>query len=182
MRIRIGITGLLAVLLLASPLFSQGMHYHKGMERIKGMADLTDEQVEKIKDIKTSLMKEITPIRTKLKTMRAELDELLIVEKPDTRAINKKIDAMSSIRTEIQKKRIANRLKIREFLTEEQRVWFDAMGARGHRMGAGWHGMSRMMGKRMHRMEGRGYGEGFMRERKIIKILKDGEEKIIEEE
>jgi len=175
MRIRIIVASVMAVLLLTGSTFSQEMMGRMGLGRWDQM-DLTEEQLEKIKDIKTSLMKEVTPLCTKLKTLRAELDELLIAEKPDMGAVNKKIDTIGSLRTQIQKKRIAQHLKVRELLTEEQRVWFDAKGRFGRGLGG------RMMGHGMHPMGDRSRGRGMMRERRVIKILEDGEEEIIEEE
>ena len=128
--------------LLVVMVFTHTMGQETGMYRharhLWGIPDLTDEQKEKMEEIQTETQKITTPLRSKLNTLSAELDELLIAENPNRNAIDSKIEEMAEARTELHKKRIDTRLRIRELLTEEQRVRFDAMrnhgwGRRGFR-------------------------------------------------
>lgn len=93
--------------------------------------DLTEEQQAQIEEITTATMKEHLSVRSKLQTLKAELDELMIADTPNQGAIHRKIEEMSDLRAEMQKAQIDTRLRIRGLLTEEQRVRFDAMGMHG---------------------------------------------------
>lgn len=120
-----------AVVILTMPVivFAQEGE-HPGFKRLHGL-DLTEEQQGQIEALTTETMKEHLPIRSRLQTMKAELDELLIAANPNRNAIDRKIDEMSDLRTEMQKARIDTRLRIRELLTDDQRVKFDAMRSHG---------------------------------------------------
>jgi len=134
------------LLMLFAQSFAQVGGRLKRIHEFQGL-DLTEEQQVQIEQINTDAMKAHLPIRSKLQTLNAELDEILIADNPNRGAINRKIDEMSSLRTEMQKDRIDTRLKIRELLTEEQRVKFDAIRMHGP-------------GKRMMRHFGRGLRGG----------------------
>ena len=86
--------------------------------------ELTEDQKEQIEELRISCKKDLLPLKNKLKVMDAELQEMVMAENPDSRAINKKIEGIGSVRTEIQKIQTSNRLKIRGLLTEKQRVLF----------------------------------------------------------
>lgn len=86
---------------------------------------LTEEQQKKIDALKTSLHKALLPLRADLKVKKAELEKLLIAEKPSTTAIDKKIEEIGALRTQIQKALVHHRLQVREILTPEQRIKFD---------------------------------------------------------
>ena len=142
------------VLILISRVFGQANDFPRGIRPFHGL-DLTEEQSERIEAFHTEAMQETLPLQTKLKTLRAELDELLIVDMPNRRAIEEKVDEMSALRTTVQKRHIDTRLAIREMLTDEQRTKFDAM--RMHRP----HGGSMRHGGRGRRGGMRG-GAHFM--------------------
>lgn len=139
------------VILVAVSGFAQDATPQHGFKRFRAL-ELSEEQQSQIEAITTETMKEHLPIRSKLQTLKAELDEMLIEDNPNQGAINRKVDEMSSLRTEMQKAHIDTRLRIRSLLTEEQRVKFDAMGMHGR------HGP----GKRMMR-QGRPGRMGGMR-------------------
>jgi Spy/CpxP family protein refolding chaperone len=108
--------------------------------------DLTPDQQAKIETLKTKHIKEITPLRNELGEKRARLRTLQSADKPDLNAINKTIDEMGAIRTNIQKKGAAHRIEIASLLTDDQKVHFNArsskgMGGKGNgRMGKGCKG------------------------------------------
>ena len=151
---------LLAIAILATASgFAQEAKPQYGFRQFHAL-DLSEEQQAQLEAITTETMKEHLPIRSKLQTLKAELDELLIADNPNQGAINRKIDEMSGLRTEMQKARIDTRLRIRALLTEEQRVKFDTMGMRGHR----GPGRRMMMNKgRTGRMGGMRGGRSGMR-------------------
>ncbi len=63
--------------------------YIRNAEALK----LTDDQVKKLKDIRTSFLKEVIDLRAKLATGRIELGELLDRENTDMAAVEKKVRA-----------------------------------------------------------------------------------------
>jgi len=156
MKIRyITIPAFLLVIMVFAHAMGQEMGMHRHPRHLRGIPDLTDEQKEQIEEIQTVTQKTTTLLRSQLNTLSAELDELLIAENPDRNAIDKKMDEIAKVRTELHKKRIDARLKIRALLTEEQRVHFDAMQShkRGRRGMRGWYSSrpGGHMKERMHR-------------------------------
>ena len=115
---------------------------------------LTDQQKEQIDILRADLGKAILPLQVRLKTRSSELDELLITENPDITAIDHKLDEISSIKSEIEKRRIHNRLKIRALLNEGQRIKFDQMRVNRRRWMNGGAGHFFHKGRQFHRFRG----------------------------
>ncbi len=113
--------------------------------------DLTEDQQEKIKDLRVDQMKQMTQYRNNLKEKRATLRKLQTQENPDMEAINNTIEEMGQIRTEMHKARAEHHQEIREILTEEQRAIFDARMGKHGRMAGRHNNCPRM---------GRGFGPG----------------------
>ncbi|MCK4820070.1 hypothetical protein KA005_30170, partial [bacterium] len=65
--------------------------------------ELTEDQKEQTEELRISCQKDMLSLKNKLKVMDAELQGMVMAENPDSRAINKKIEGIGSIRTEIQK-------------------------------------------------------------------------------
>lgn len=86
---------------------------------------LTNEQQESIKRFRTELQKELLQINNLLNEKRAQLRTLEQTDKPDTKAINSKIDEITNLQNKKMKAVSANRAKIRSILSEEQRLEFD---------------------------------------------------------
>lgn len=135
---------ILIAIVVSAQTFGQEPGKLKRAHECCGMMDLTEEQQAKIEELKTNLEKAILPMKTKLGVKQAELQELLVAENPNKAAIDKKIDEISGLRTQMQKKHINHRLEVRALLTPEQRVKFDHQCLRGHKnsghcgMGKGW--------------------------------------------
>lgn len=84
--------------------------------------DLTQEQQEKIKTIRMGSAQDLLVMKGKVEVLSAELKNLLIVENPDRKAIYKKIEEISAVKTEIQKKHTDVDLEIQKMFTPEQRL------------------------------------------------------------
>jgi len=116
--------------------------------------DLTDEQKEKIKSLRTANIKEMTNKRNTIEELKAKLKTLQTADKPNMNEINSKIDEISIIKTKMAKKRTAIQQNVRSLLTDEQRVIFDSrpMGERGEKgRGSGRNEKRHRNGKREHR-------------------------------
>jgi Spy/CpxP family protein refolding chaperone len=106
--------------------------------------ELTDAQKEQIEKLRTEHAKKVLPLRNELGELRAELRTLSTVDKVNMNDIDKKIDEMGKVQTELMKERAAHRQQIRSLLTDEQRVKFDShfghglKGRGGMRMNRHW--------------------------------------------
>lgn len=138
----------------------RGMMYNT--ERSYGygqcILNLTPEQDEKIIELRTKHLKEVTPLRNELNEKRARLQTLQSADNPNLNEINTTIDEMASIRTKIQKKGAAHRVEISSLLTVDQRVVFNSR--RQGRMGRNGAGMGRGAGQGYGRGAGMGRGAG----------------------
>lgn len=93
------------------------------LDRLPG---ITEQQKEEIKKIHLQTMKAQQPLKNEKDELQAKLKTLTTVDQPDTKAVNAVIEKIGSINTEMMKKRISEKLSIRNLLTEEQRIVFDA--------------------------------------------------------
>lgn len=83
--------------------------------------ELTAEQIKKIKTMQLDMAKETVRLRSDLEIKQLELRELTAADKPDMARIAARIDEMSPLRAELQKKRIEHRLSVLDVLTPEQK-------------------------------------------------------------
>lgn len=100
--------------------------------------DLTDEQESQITQLRTEFSAATKNLRADMQIKKAELDKLKIQDTPNRTNINAKIDEITALRTEMQKKRTKMHLDIRELLTDEQKAAFDR-----HKMHQGHQSMHR---------------------------------------
>jgi Spy/CpxP family protein refolding chaperone len=128
---------LLFVLFMAGSLMAQAPGPPASAQGGSGALNLTEDQEKQIQELKTGLHKAVTPLRSRLHVMEAELQALSVAESPDEVAISRKIEEMGKLRIQIQKLEVLNRVKIRNLLTDEQKVRFDNMGQRMRKRRAG---------------------------------------------
>ena len=99
----------------------------------------TDEQKEQVKQLRLETAKKVKPLKNELHELMAHQQTLTTSDNADLKAINKNIDKMSDIKSDIAKLMAAQHQEIRSLLTEEQLIKFDSMkGKRGHRQEMGW--------------------------------------------
>jgi len=122
-------TGLIIVSLLLTIGLAQKPRWGKAKWQRAGMLaklpDLTEEQQNKIEELRLNFQKEMSPERIKVSKLRLELKELLIADKPDLGKINSQLEDINKQRLKMEKARIKHRLEVRELLTEKQRLIFD---------------------------------------------------------
>lgn len=108
------------------------------------MLDLTDEQEEKIDDLRTEHMKTMLPLRNELNEKRARLHTLRTAEKYNASETEKVLEEMSNIKLKMAKERENHKQEVRSLLTEEQRLKFDMhRGNKHHKRGFKGHVGSR---------------------------------------
>jgi Spy/CpxP family protein refolding chaperone len=114
------------------------VHQPKGQGPLgftSNIPNLTDAQKEKIDKIKLQLQKDILPVRNEIREKEAKLITLQTVDKPDINKINALIDEVADLEAKIRKLHAKARLDIRNLLDDEQRIWFDTHGQKGHYKG-----------------------------------------------
>lgn len=103
-----------------------------GVER-QMLPDLTEEQKEKMKELKLKVMEESLPLKNQLNENKAKYRTLSTASEVDMKAIDKLVEESGKLETELKKKAAVNHQEIRKILTDEQRIIFDSRT--GHRMG-----------------------------------------------
>ena len=145
-------TGLFLLFLSSTLIAQQGMQMRRhmgdsprgdGQGKMMQMLNLTEEQQAQIEKSRTAHMKEMLPLRNKVQEKQAQMRTLETAEKVDLKAVNKLIDEISSLKTEMAKNKAKHHQEVRNVLTDEQRVKFDSM-PKGHHgfgeRGKGHHG------------------------------------------
>lgn len=92
--------------------------------------NLTDAQKDAFKQGVIALHKQLKPMKNELGELKARQKSLMEADKPDMGAINKNIEKIGALTTEIAKIMAKHRLDMRAQLTDEQKLKFDMM--KGH--------------------------------------------------
>ncbi len=130
-----------------------GEKFQKGCGPGNGMMmkalELTPDQIKQAREMRLETQKKIIPIKADLKLARLELHEMMR-NGASQAEIDRKIDQMSAIRTNMQKIKIHSRIAFRNMLTDEQKAKLEAMPFGGpgeggcHPRGHGGPGMGMM--------------------------------------
>ena|SRR5690554_4334348 len=113
-----------------SQMRAQGNQAQRGMGVEMRIPNLTDAQKEQIKTIRTNGQKEMFPVQNQLREKNAQLITLTTAEKYDAKAVNKVVDEISNLEKTKLLAQINHKQAIREVLTPEQRLAFDANTSR----------------------------------------------------
>lgn len=97
------------------------------------LLNLAQEQINKLNEIQTKFQSENAAFLNSLNQKNLELQNLIIVQPLDQTAINFKIDEISKIQAELQKKVLAYTEDVRNILTEQQKAIVNS-----NNLGYGW--------------------------------------------
>jgi len=98
--------------------------------------DLTEAQRKKLAEIHDAQNRSSIQARANLEIAQLDLRKLIRADKPDQKAINAQIDRIGTMRTSLQKSRIASLLEARAVLTPEQLKQLRERRERGGRSGS----------------------------------------------
>jgi len=130
----------------------EGMHgcgmmegeHHEGHAFFLGMKDqlgLSDQQVSKLKALKSATEKQMIRTKADLKVLEIELHDLLSQDKVDVKTVDAKVDKMGELQTKMHKAHIHARLDAQSILTAEQLKKFREMEGKmkhgSHKCGEG---------------------------------------------
>ena len=86
---------------------------------------LTPAQIEEVKALKISMMKETLPLKNQIKEKKAHLKTLQSAQNPDMLAIQATIDDIHKVKAKVSKRKEQMFQELRKVLTKDQRVYFD---------------------------------------------------------
>ena len=116
-------------------------------ERIFQRLGLSDAQKEQVMKLRLENQKEQTELMAKIRIARLDLREMLLADKPDRSALEKKITAISDLQNQEKLNMLHHLFAVYDLLTpEQQKKWKDHMQG----MGTGFDGGRR--GRGVHRM------------------------------
>jgi len=117
--------------------------------------ELTSEQIQQIEEMELKFQKEILPLESDLDMQYLEMRRM-IAQNEEQAKIDAKLDRIDKMEIELDQKYQAHRTRIRDLLTDRQKMLFDEQGGLG--MGLGWN-----YGRGYAPGYGRGYGLGYGR-------------------
>jgi Spy/CpxP family protein refolding chaperone len=97
---------------------------------IRGYLDLialTNEQKEKVEDLRRDFLPKVEGIRQSLRRNRLALNDLLFTESPDRKLIGEKSRDISALQTELEREVINHILQEKDLLDAEQKKQFHAV-------------------------------------------------------
>lgn len=139
-------------------------------EKMSGKLNLSDTQKKQIEEMRTALQRNTVQLRSKIQLARIDLRELLRSDDPDKSAIEKKMNDIGQLQTELKILKISHWLDIRKILTPEQRkiikTGFRGAWFRGREFKRNHRGMMREHPGMMENYHGRmGRPEGMIEDR-----------------
>ncbi|MFW6020000.1 MAG: Spy/CpxP family protein refolding chaperone [Bacteroidales bacterium] len=103
----------------------------------QNIPDLTDEQESKIETLKVEHIKKQTEYRNQYQEKMAQVRTLTSGDNIDMEKAEKIMDEAMALKSKMMKNSMEQRNKVRDLLTEEQKVYFDSH-RKGNRMGKGY--------------------------------------------
>jgi Spy/CpxP family protein refolding chaperone len=130
-----------------------------GMMAAMEELQLTDQQMDKLADLRFEHQKAMISKRAELKEAELELKQLMSKATVDKKAAMASQDKISAAKAEIARMRLQHRLQMRDVLTKDQlQTWLKMQ--RMHGMHKGMRGEGRRRGPGMGMPEGAGPGMG----------------------
>ncbi len=119
--------------------------------------DLTEDQEIKIEALRVDHLKEMNDYRNQMNELRARKQTMMSTDNANMNEINSVIDQMTAVHGKMMKASAKHRQDVRNQLTDQQKVYFDASPRNGRGNGQG-HGRSGR-GKGNYGSGGQGYGQ-----------------------
>jgi Spy/CpxP family protein refolding chaperone len=94
-------------------------------ERMAKYLDLTEEQQEAMKALRTENYKTMKPLKNKMVELKARERTLLSEETADLKALNNVIDEQTDLSNKMRKIQLSHKLEVKEILTDEQIMKLD---------------------------------------------------------
>jgi Spy/CpxP family protein refolding chaperone len=119
--------------------------------------DLTEDQEIKIEALRVDHLKEMNDYRNQMNELRARKQTMMSSDNANMSEINSVIDQMTAVHGKMMKASAKHRQDVRNQLTDQQKVYFDASPRNGRGNGQGYGRSGR--GKGNYGSGGQGYGQ-----------------------
>ena len=113
--------------------FQIGQNINPQNEWMCPIPDLTEDQQAKIEVLRLKNQKKMTKKRNLMQEKRAHLVTLKSEDVLNMKEINKTIDQIADMNSEMMKDQIANQQEVRNLLTDDQKIFFDNWQSKGNR-------------------------------------------------
>ena len=117
----------------------QGQKPQAGMEergpKRPQIPNLTEEQKEQLHSFKLEMDKNALPLKNQVAEKEARLNTLTTADSYDAKAVNKVIEDIGDLKTDLMKLQVGQTEKVKSILTEEQLVAFNSQLAKGPKKG-----------------------------------------------
>lgn len=117
----------------------QGQKPQGGMEERgpKGpqIPNLTEEQKEQLQSFRLEMDKNALPLKNQVAEKEARLNTLTTASSYDAKAVNKVIEDIGDLKTDLMKLQVGQAEKVKSILTEEQLVAYNKQLAKGPKKG-----------------------------------------------
>jgi Spy/CpxP family protein refolding chaperone len=126
-------TMLLAAALAAGTLFAQpdppaAAPKPDGRDRLMEKLQLTDQQKDQMRKMRTQFQKSNEELASKLRLNRIDLRDLMQAEKPEKAAVQKNVKAATDLQQQMKLNLIDHLFAVREMLTpQQQKIWKEHM-------------------------------------------------------
>jgi hypothetical protein len=151
----------------AQPAAEKGAVSVKGMPLMPAM-NFTDEQKQKIQQLRLDMQKEVIKINTEIQLNKVELKKILAEKQLNTDKLASLTEANGKLELQVKKLRTDNWIKIYNLLNDDQKVMFknrfEGMGMERPGFGRGMRGRGPAMGMMNRAPQGR-MGQGMMQGR-----------------
>ena len=133
-KITIFIALLTSVILLTGTSIQAQKRSKRKVKSINDIPHITEEQKSKIKTIRIERKEKSKALVEQIKGKNKELSVLMKADRADLNAINRKIDEIGQLNTQLKKHEASKTQEIRTLLDTEQRKYYDEnIMAKGHR-------------------------------------------------
>ncbi len=123
----IGLALLLAVACMSNFIYAQRYYRNAFVDKFPYELDLTEEQIKEINRLDLQFEKEITSYLAEIRNLYLKLDELEMQRNPNQEEIDKLIERIYEIEDKAVDKEVQYQNKIRELLTERQRILLNSL-------------------------------------------------------
>ena len=146
----------MASTMVAQPGYGRKAQNFDGERRMQEcrIPDLTDEQEEQIRDLRTAHIEDREEVRSDMRILREEYRDLTSGQDYSKNAAAKKIDEITSLKNQMMQENLEHRNEVRALLTDEQKVYFDR-----HRSGRSNKGYGPGNNNRRRGYHKRGFGD-----------------------
>ena len=91
---------------------------------------LSDNQKQQMRDLCIDHLKQVQPLKNQIRELQVAQKGMMMTQKPDLKSLMSNMEKISSVKKVMMKKGVDHRLAVRNILTDDQRVLWDARSSK----------------------------------------------------